>query len=166
MFPHELASNGLGARAIAGGAIQRGEVSYSHLPKASPADEKKNQAIQATLEKRISMNFLNKTPLSDLIRYIEQSTQDEAAGFPMGIPIYVDPQNLQDAEQTMASTVSINLEGVGLRTTLHLALKQLNLTYIVENGLLIIVSTNSDSDYSSLLPTKPKPANPSGGGFR
>ncbi len=66
----------------------------------------------------------------------------------------------------MASTLSIKLEGVPLRTTLHLVLKQLNLTYIVENGLLIIVSSNSDTEYSSLLPAKPKPANPSSGGFR
>jgi len=88
----------------------------SPLPKSSPADEKQNQAILAVLEKRISMNFPNDTPLQDVIRYIEQSTQDQAAGFPSGIPIYVDPQVLQDVDKSMASTVAINLEGVSLRT--------------------------------------------------
>ncbi len=77
-------------------------------------------------------------------RYIEHATQDEAAGLPTGIPIYVDPQGLQDADKTMASTVAINLEGMPLRTTLRLLLRQLNLTYTVKDGLLTITSSSSD----------------------
>jgi len=90
------------------------------------------------------MNFPNDTPLQDVQRYIEQSTQDEAAGLPTGIPIYVDPQGLQDADKTMASTVAINLEGIPLRTTLRLLLRQLNLTYTVKDGLLTITSSSSE----------------------
>ncbi len=68
VIPHEVAGNGLRSGVTEGGAIQRGEVAYSPLPKASPADEEKNQAILAALENRISMNFPTDTPLSDLIR--------------------------------------------------------------------------------------------------
>jgi len=106
--------------------------------------DEKTKSILKKLDERISMNFPNDTPLADVQRYIEQSTQDEAAGLPTGIPIYVDPQGLQDADKTMASTVAINLEGIPLRTTLRLLLKQLNLTYTVKDGLLTITSSSSE----------------------
>ena len=106
--------------------------------------DEKTKAILSKLNERISMNFPNDTPLVDVQRYIEQSTQDESAGLPTGIPIYVDPQGLQDADKTMASTVAINLEGIPLRTTLRLLLRQLSLTYTVKDGLLTITSSSSE----------------------
>ena len=61
-----------------------------------------------------------------------------------GIPIYVDPIGLQEAEKSMTSTVrNINLEGVALRVSLKLLLNQLDLTYTVKDGLLTITSTDS-----------------------
>ena len=62
-------------------------------------------------------------------------TQDEAAGLPTGLPIYVDPNGLKDAEKTMASTVEHQPGGLPLRTTLRLLLSQLDLIYRVEDGL-------------------------------
>ena len=106
--------------------------------------DEKTKAILKKLGEPIGMNFPTDTPLEDVKKYIEQSTQDEAAGLPTGIPIYVDPQGLQDADKTMASTVAINLEGIPLKTTLRLMLKQLSLTYTVKDGLLTITSTQSD----------------------
>ena len=106
--------------------------------------DEKTKAILKKLDERISMPFANDTPLSDVEKYIQQSTQDEVAGLPTGIPIYIDPQGLQDADKTLASTVSINLEGIPLRTTLRLLLKQLNLTYTVKDGLLTITSDSSE----------------------
>ena len=113
--------------------------SWVRLPPRSE-DESANQTIRAKLEERISMNFPNDTPVSDVIQYIKQSTQDKTLGLPNGIPVYVDPQGLQDADKTMASTVAINLEGIPLRTTLTLLLDQLKLTYVVEGGILLILS--------------------------
>ncbi|WP_435007877.1 RNA polymerase sigma factor [Tundrisphaera lichenicola] len=111
--------------------------------KTLPADEPKNKAILEKLEERISMNFPQEIPLEDVKKYIEQSTQDEAAGLPIGIPIYIDPHGLADSDHTMASTVTINLEGIPLRTTLRLILRQLHLDYKVVGGLLYI----TDEDY-------------------
>ena len=47
------------------------------------------------------MSFPQETPLEDVLKYIKDATQDEAAGLPTGIPIYVDPVGLQDADKTM-----------------------------------------------------------------
>lgn len=105
--------------------------------------DEKTKAILSKLNERIAMPFPNETPLEDIKKYIEQSTQDEQAGLPTGIPIYIDPQGLQDADKTLASTVTINLEGIPLRTTLRLLLKQLGLTYTVKDGLLTITSSSS-----------------------
>ena len=43
------------------------------------------------------MSFENETPLEDVLKYVKQAHQGPA--FPDGIPIYVDPIGLQEAEQ-------------------------------------------------------------------
>ena len=128
---------------IANGAVRKAyeEMLGRRLERQlAPADEPRNRAILAKLEEKLSMNFGSDTPLDVVKKYIQESTQDEAAGLPNGIPIYVDPVGLQDADKTMASTVAIRLEGIPLRTTLRLLLEQLDLTYSVKDGLLIITN--------------------------
>ena len=51
---------------------------------------------------------------------------------------------LQEAEKPMRSPIAIDLDGVPLRTSLHLALRQLGLTYEVEGGLLTITVDYDD----------------------
>ena len=113
-------------------------------------DHPGNKRILGALEQPVSMHFPTDTPLEDIKKYIENATEDKAAGLPKGIPIYFDPQGLQDADKTMASTVSINLEGLPLKTTLELALKQLALTYRVQDGLLFITSTQPEDQVTPL----------------
>ena len=61
-----------------------------------------------------------------------------------GIPIYVDPIGLLEADKTMTSTLgNMDVDGVPLRTSLRLCLKQLDLTYSVKDGLLFITSLES-----------------------
>ena len=69
------------------------------------------------------MKLETDTPLSDVIKYIKDATQNEAAGLPSGIPIYVDPIGLQDADKSIADSLTIKLEGLPLKTTLRLVLK-------------------------------------------
>ncbi len=116
--------------------------------------EPKNSAIFAKLDERISMNFPNPTPFEDVKKYVEQCTQDEKAGLPTGIPIYVDPQALMDSGSKMASTITMNLEGIPLKVTLGLALKQLNLGYRIKDGVMIIclaADGGGDSPLSIML---------------
>jgi RNA polymerase sigma factor (sigma-70 family) len=97
----------------------------------------KSKDVFKKLEEPISMSFANETPLDDVLKYIKQATTTKTFS---GIPIYVDPKGLQEAEKSLTSTVSIDLEGIPLKTTLRLLLKQLDLAYCVRDGVLIISS--------------------------
>jgi RNA polymerase sigma factor (sigma-70 family) len=115
---------------------------------AQSDDNPGTRSILGALEQKLPMNFPNETPLEDVIKYIRSAT--EGPGFPKGIPIYVDPQGLQEAEKTMTSPVSIDLEEIPLKTTLRLALEQLGLSYRVKNGLLTIGALDSEDPESPI----------------
>jgi hypothetical protein len=103
--------------------------------------DQKSRMILEKLEEPISMVFAEGTALEDILKYIHQATTSRTY---MGIPIYVDPIGLQEAEKSMTSTVrNMDLEGVPLRRTLQLLLKQLDLAYFVEDGVLCITSLKS-----------------------
>jgi len=99
--------------------------------------EPRSQVIRKKLEEAISFSFANPTPLEDLLKYIKQATTTPT--YP-GVPIYVDPKGLDETNCTITSPVAIDLEGIPLRTTMRLALKQLGLAYCVRDGVLIISS--------------------------
>jgi RNA polymerase sigma factor (sigma-70 family) len=102
----------------------------------------KSQQILAKLDEPISMSFSEETPLEDVIKYVKQATTTKTYS---GIPIYLDPLGLQDANKSMTSTVrNLDLEGVPLRRTLQLLLQQLDLIYFVDDGLLYITSARSE----------------------
>lgn len=105
------------------------------------AHDDKSQKILEKLGEPISMSFNDDTSLEDVLKYIKQATTTSTYA---GIPIYVDPIGLQEAEKSMTSTVrNIALEGVPLRVTLKLLLSQLDLTYKIKDGLLTITSKES-----------------------
>ena len=85
----------------------------------------KTKKIIEKLDEPISMSFNEETPLEDVLKYVKQATTTATY---QGIPIYVDPIGLQEAEKSMTSTVrNMDLEGVPLKITLRLLLKQLEL---------------------------------------
>ena len=98
----------------------------------------KTKAVLEKLDWPIAMPFGDETPLDDMLRYIRQATT--TATFD-GIPIVVDPLGLKQVDKSLKSTVLIDVEGVPLKTTIRLMLKQLDLAYIVEDGKLIISSS-------------------------
>lgn len=97
------------------------------------------------LQQKVSMPFANETPLEDVLKYIETATQDE--GKPnSGIPIYVDPIGLQEAEKSLQTPITLNLEGMPLSTTLTLMLRQLGLEYTVQKDGLLVIGNEHDAD--------------------
>jgi RNA polymerase sigma factor (sigma-70 family) len=116
----------------------------------------KSQQILAKLEEPIAMSFKEETPLADVLKYVKKATTSSTY---VGIPIYVDPLGLQEAEKSMSSTVKgMNLEGVPLRRTLQLLLKQLDLVYFVEDGILCITCMNSEGRFGALGPAMSEPS--------
>jgi hypothetical protein len=96
-------------------------------------------AVWAKLGTPVPMPFPNETPLSDFVNYVRESTR--GPDFENGLSIYVDPIGLVEAEKTMDSPIQIDLAGLPLSKTLTLVLKQLGLTYTVDDdGLLVITS--------------------------
>jgi hypothetical protein len=85
----------------------------------------------------IAMSFANETPLGDVLEYISQATTSRTSS---GIHILIHPLGLKQVKRSLDSTVTMDLEGVHLKTTLRLLLKQLDLEYVVKDGLLIISS--------------------------
>ena len=100
-------------------------------------------------------------PAGRRAKYIQQAT----AG-PDGktVPIYVDPNGLQEAEKTMTSPIQLDLEGVPLKTTLRLILRQLGLMYQVQDGMLII-RPESTATHSTTVGRSTTPATSSGVAF-
>jgi Domain of unknown function (DUF4139)/N-terminal domain of unknown function (DUF4140) len=106
------------------------------------AHDDRSQRILAELAKPLELPFREETTLDDVMAYVKQSTK--SASLPDGIPIYVDPMGLQEAEKSLTSTVrNIEFKGVPLKVGLGLLLKQLDLTYEVKGGLLTIISRES-----------------------
>ncbi len=98
-----------------------------HLPTHPQAvQDPKTRQVLEKLEEPIAMSFANETPLEHILKYIKQATTTPTFN---GIPIYVDPIGLQEAERSLNSTVQIDLEGVPLRRTLQLVLAQIGLMY-------------------------------------
>jgi hypothetical protein len=98
------------------------------------------KAVLAKLERRIDLRFEN-APLEDVLKFIKKTTTRPGDN---GLPIYVDPVGLQEAEATMTSPVSIDVKGTPLKDALRKVLKPLHLTYQVKDGLLTITSESSE----------------------
>jgi RNA polymerase sigma factor (sigma-70 family) len=123
---------------------------------ARQGQDPRSQQIIAKLGDLVPMKFFEETPLEEVIKHIRQSTK--SSDMPSGIPIYVDPVGLQEAEKSMTSTVhGIDLEGVPLRRTLQLALSQLDLGYFIVDGMLYVTSSEAADD-GSIPPSLPSPS--------
>jgi hypothetical protein len=103
--------------------------------------------ILTKLDQPITMSFPTETSLEDVLKYIKGAT---AGPNDNGIPIYVDPVGLQEAEKTLSSTITLELEGIPLKKTLKLLLKQLSLSYTVKDGLLTITSESSEDQQTEI----------------
>ena len=135
-----------------GGANQEAEPPTSS-PATTPRMTLPEAKTRMKLYEKIPVNFPNDTPLEDLINHVRQTTVDKV-DFPDGLPIYVDPVGLQDADKTLADTIRIDLKGIPLATSLKLALAQLNLAYWVNPDGLLIITASIAEDMPADVDTK------------
>jgi hypothetical protein len=127
---------GMGRNAMLAQREFQNRVEIAQLSAALAASDKasKNQSLTTRLDQPLTMSFANPTPLEDVLKYIKSTPNGKA------IPIYVDPKGLELVGQTMNSPVTIDLDGIPLKMSLRLVLKQLGLAYCVRDGVLIISS--------------------------
>jgi hypothetical protein len=100
-----------------------------------PMDER-TRLICEFLDEPLDLLFPTETPLEAVIQYIQEAAEPDR--IPGGFTIYIDPRELESANATMASPITINIRQVKLKTGLRLVLKQLGLAYIVKDGMILV----------------------------
>ncbi len=96
------------------------------LSSSNPAEKK----IQKELGEPTTIDFID-TPLEDVLNYLEDLHE---------IEIELDLRALDDLGIDSGSPINRSLQGIALRSALRLMLDDLDLTYIIDNEVLIITS--------------------------
>ena len=142
---HEINSPPLAAQ----GTQAQGEQTPKHAAQADQDGSKKMAAanarlleektarIRQKLDMVINFDAADGATLETLLKGIKKLTTD--ATFP-GIPIYVDPFGLSEANKTMSTKVGQDFKQQTIRSVLYFALRPLGLSYDVRDGFLMISS--------------------------
>jgi hypothetical protein len=99
------------------------------------------RVILEKLEEKIDLTF-EKTSLEDVLKHIKKATSKRQDG--NGIPIYVDPLGLLEAEKTLTTPISFTAKGEPLKSSLERLLRSIELTYVVKDGFLMVTSRSSE----------------------
>jgi hypothetical protein len=91
--------------------------------------------IQNALKEPTSMEF-SETPLNDVVEYLKDLHKQKHPGF----EIVLDTKALNDAGVTPETAITKNLKGIPLRSALHLMLRDLSLTFVIRNNVLLITT--------------------------
>ncbi len=119
------------------------------LNRRDPAMERQTEKIFDTLDRTVEVRFPNETPLEEFLKFVQ--VQSQSPELPTGIPIYVDPVGLQEAEKTLQSPIILDVGSIPLRTSVKLALRQLGLVYRVKDGFMKIDYEDSEGGGESLI---------------
>jgi hypothetical protein len=86
--------------------------------------------IEAALASPTELNF-TESPLQEVVDYLKEQH---------GIEIKIDNMGLQDVGIDASSPVTVSLKGVTLRSALNIMLRELSLTWIIEDEVLMITT--------------------------
>ncbi|REK10541.1 MAG: hypothetical protein DWQ37_16235 [Planctomycetota bacterium] len=105
-------------------------------PEFFPAIPKSDQKILAVLEQPTKMDFVD-MPLQDAITYLADYH---------GIAMQLDTPSLEDVGRGSDTPVTLNVDGVSLRSGLALLLADYDLTAVVQHDVLLVTTqTTADS---------------------
>jgi|GEM_PF-3170199 len=102
-------------------------------------------SIHAALYQKTDIEFVE-MPLKDAIEFLAEKH---------GIPIVLDAKSLEEASVNIDTPVTKRLKGLTLRSTLNLVLDELELTYAVQNGVLMI-TTEAEAQKLKSKPFSPQ----------
>ena len=106
--------------------VSLGEPTRTLKAATSPAERKIEQALASPTE----LEFIE-TPLEDAISYLSDYHE---------IPIRIDRKALEEIGVGQDSTVTERLRGISMGSALTLMLRELELTYLIENEVLSITT--------------------------
>jgi hypothetical protein len=86
--------------------------------------------IEQTLARPTEMKFID-TPLQDVVDYLKQRHR---------IEIQIDTRALDDVGIGQDTPIDKSLKGISLRSALRLILRELDLTYMIDNEVLLITT--------------------------
>ena len=86
--------------------------------------------IRAALNEKANFDFVE-TPLKDVVMYFAEQHN---------IPIVLNAKTLEEASISPDTPVTKSVRGITLRSALNLVLRDLELAYVVENGVLTITT--------------------------
>jgi len=111
---------------VAGGGGERWKRDPVRIPEPSAVEKQ----IEAALDSSTHFEFIE-TPLQDVIDYLKKFHH---------IEIQIDNRAMTDVGISADVPVTKNLKGISLRNALRLILKELGLTYLVQNEVLLITT--------------------------
>ena len=97
------------------------------------------------LEREVKLNFVEETPLEDVLEWIQGQTADADGN---RIRVALRTRGGQENVLMVPSLRMLDLEGVPLRISLQLGLDQIGLTHHVKDGALVIHHKDSDEEAS------------------
>jgi hypothetical protein len=110
-------------------ATRRERFGSKDMKQRGPAEKK----IEAALKSPTQLEFVD-TPLSDVIDYLKDYHQ---------IEIQLDKKAMDEAGIGTDSQVTKNLKGVSLKSALRLMLHELGLTYVIQDEVLLITTSEA-----------------------
>lgn len=103
------------------------------MARLEPRKDARTLAIEKKMTEDVTLNFDNQ-PISEAVSFLENYT---------GLNIEIDPKALAEEGFTPDTKVSLSLNKVKLRTALGHLLRPLNLTYIIDDEVVLITSPQS-----------------------
>ena len=107
---------------------QIAEPSVEFYPEPSEGEQRINEA----LEKKETVNFIE-MPLGDVAHYFRDKLGDD-------VEVQLDDRALVDAGVGSDTPITLTVKNVPVRTILQLMLRNLDLTYLVQDDLLLITT--------------------------
>lgn len=101
----------------------------------SPAEAK----IRAALSDNTEVEFIE-TPIETVVEYLQDLH---------GIPLVIDQPSLDSLGISSDEPITKNLRGISLRSTLNIMLRDLELTWVIRDEVLIITSVDAAEKYAT-----------------
>ncbi len=103
------------------------------MARLEPRKDARTLAIEKKMTEDVTINF-DKQPISEAVSFLENYT---------GLNIEIDPKALAEEGFTPDTPVSLSVNKIKLRKALELLLRPLNLTYVIDDEVILVTSPQS-----------------------